>query len=208
MVPFVGRTPQADEIRRLCAGLEAEGITTLLTSALTASEQAPFLAAGFEVHQRLHLLRRDVDGVIRDGPLARLRRGRRSDRPALLRVDAAAFSEFWRLDEDGLAEALTATPSSRLRVSLGGDDEVAAYAVTGRAGSRGYLQRLAVDPDAHRAGHGTALVLDALRWVHRWGGRDVLVNTQVDNEGALALYERLGFERRGEGLAVLRRQGP
>ncbi len=38
------------------------------------------------------------------------------------------------------------------------------------------------------------------------GAKDVLVNTQVDNEAAVALYEHLGFRRLDEGLAVLQRE--
>lgn len=82
---------------------------------------------------------------------------------------------------------------------------VAGYAITGRAGVRGYLQRLAVDPALQRKGVGSALVLDGLRWLRRWGSREVLVNTQVGNTGAVALYEALGFRIQPEGLAVLRR---
>ena len=46
-----------------------------------------------------------------------------------------------------------ATPSARFRVATRGqgDGEVVGYAVTGRAGPRGYLQRLAVAPAAQRA---------------------------------------------------------
>jgi GNAT superfamily N-acetyltransferase len=62
-----------------------------------------------------------------------------------------------------------------------------------------------VDPDRQRGGIGTALVADSLRWLRRWGADEVLVNTQVDNVGAVALYEHLGFRRRTDGLAVLRR---
>jgi ribosomal protein S18 acetylase RimI-like enzyme len=48
-------------------------------------------------------------------------------------------------------------------------------------------------------------VADGLRWLRRWGAREVLVNTQEGNEAAVALYERLGFRRHDEGLAVLQR---
>ena len=75
---------------------------------------------------------------------------RRADRSEVLAVDHAAFPSFWRLDAAGLDEAVAATPRTRFRVaepaatatSLGG------YAICGRAGSRGYVQRLAV----HRVG--------------------------------------------------------
>src|SRR5205807_216631 len=74
-----------------------------------------------------------------------------------------------------------------------------------RRGSSGYLQRLAVHPDRQRAGLGRALTLDGLRWMRRHGGAQAAVNTQVGNEPALALYQRLGFRLKPGGLAVLRR---
>ena len=171
------------------------------------AEQAPFLAAGFSVHERLHLLTRALDDLpVGQSPGVVLRRGRRADRSAILAVDGAAFLPFWHLDGPGLDDALGATPSARLRVVAHPDgDGVAGYAITGRAGSRGYLQRLAVDPAVQRRGIGAALVADGLRWLRRWGAHEVLVNTQVDNSAALALYEALGFRRQADGLAVLRR---
>jgi ribosomal-protein-alanine N-acetyltransferase len=133
-------------------------------------------------------------------------RGRRRDAGSVLAIDAAAFPSFWRLDQVGLDDALSATPSVRYRVAVDGDGAPVGYAVTGRAGPRGYLQRLAVHPAAQGRGIGGALVIDALRWLRRWSAREALVNTQEDNGTALALYERLGFEREPEGLAVLRRE--
>jgi ribosomal protein S18 acetylase RimI-like enzyme len=178
----------------------------VLTAALPAEDQAPYLAAGFAVRERLHLLRRGVEPITRaataEPPLVR---GRRRDRPAVLAIDGAAFPAFWRLDEAGLDDALSATPSVRFRVAMGAGDEALGYAVTGRAGNRGYLQRLAVDPARQRSGIASALIADALGWLRRWGAREVLVNTQEDNAGALALYERLGFVRDADGLAVLHR---
>lgn len=199
------RVTDAD-VRQVLDELRARGCRSVVTAALAPPEQQPFLAAGFEEHERLHLLRRDVSPVPGRPSEVTLRRARAADRPAVLAVDHLAFPPFWRFDETGLEDALDATPSVRFRVAL--DPEaatVAGYAVTGRAGSRGYLQRLAVHPERQRRGLGTALVADGLRWLRRWGAREVLVNTQEANAGALALYEALGFERQPHGLAVLRR---
>lgn len=196
--------PSAAAVRACLARLVGDGYVAVLTTALGTPEQAPFLDAGFEVHERLHLLAHDLS-PIPDAPGLRLRRARRSDRPRVLEIDAAAFPQFWQLDDAGLDDALTATPTSRFRVGPPGG-LVRGYAVTGRAGSRGYLQRLAVDPDRQREGLGTALVVDGLRWARRWGAREVLVNTQEGNEVAVATYEALGFVARREGLAVLRRE--
>jgi ribosomal protein S18 acetylase RimI-like enzyme len=125
----------------------------------------------------------------------------------VLEVDGAAFSEFWRLDEGGLDEALSATPTSRFRVALrdGVPEGIGGYAIVGRAGRRGFLQRLAVDPAVQGGGLGRALVLDGLAWLRRRGAERVVVNTQEANERALQLYERLGFRRQAGGLAVLKK---
>ena len=137
-------------------------------------------------------------------PEASLRRGRRSDKADALVVDHRAFPTFWRLDAGGLHEAMTATPSARFRVAVVGR-RVAGYAVTGRAGHRGYLQRLAVDPTVQGRGLGRALVADSLEWLRRRGVTNVVVNTQVENERALRLYQAMGFRLQPSGLEVLGR---
>ena len=86
------------------------------------------------------------------------------------------------------------------------DGGITGYAITGRAGALGYLQRLAVHPDHQHRGIGSALVTDALWWAKRRGAEAVLVNTQESNHVALALYERLGFDFEPDGLAVLERE--
>lgn len=204
LVPAKGHSSLA-AIDRAVAAAVADGCRHAVTAALSREEQEPFLIAGFTVQERLHLLERSVDDLPKVQSTVVLRRGRRGDRPSILEVDRAAFSSFWHFDRSGLEDALDATPSSRLRVATDSDDSVTAYAVTGRAASRGYLQRLAVAPAAQRRGIGAALVVDSLRWLKRWGAREVLVNTQEANTSALALYEALGFRRRSNGLAVLQR---
>lgn len=193
------RPPSMAAVERALEELRARGYSVAVTPALAAHEQATFVRRGFEVHHRLHLLAHPLDRLPDVEPVPS-RRARRADRAAVLSVDHAAFPPFWRLDADGLDEALDATPTHRFRVA---GDPVVAYAVWGRAQQRGYLQRLAVHPSAVGRGIGAGLVLDGLRWLKRWRVDEVLVNTQDDNHRALALYERLGFVRRVRGLAVL-----
>lgn len=188
------------------ARLRRDGYGSVVTSPLTAAAAAPFLAAGFAPRENLHLLAHSLERVGRfDAEQAPIRRAWRGDRAAVLDIDAHAFLPSWRLGAAGLREALRATPSVRFRVGHHAADPFpVAYAVAGRAGAQGYLQRLAVHPSARGCGFGRALVDDALRWVRRGGGRRCLVNTQADNRSALALYEGCGFERLPNGLAVLR----
>jgi len=206
IVPAPGHVPHRTAIERCIDDLGARGYRGVLTSALTYAEQQPFLDSGFVVHERLHLLRHDLRLLpprLRLEAPRRLRRGRRRDRAGALRVDAAAFSSFWRFDARGLLDARAATPNSRFRVVE--DGSVVGYAVSGRAGHIGYLQRLAVLPDQQRRGVGRALVIDGLHWARRRGATTVLVNTQETNTAAVDLYEHLGFEREAYGLAVLER---
>jgi ribosomal protein S18 acetylase RimI-like enzyme len=183
--------------------LRARGYQSVVTSALSSNECRGFLEAGFDLHEELDLLAHDLGGL---PPRPRgLRRARRRDRPAVIEVDALAFPPFWRLHEGGLEEALAATPSVRFRVAGRSLGALTGYAIAGRGGDTGYLQRLAVHPATRGQGLGRALVVDALGWLRRRGAARAMVNTQRTNEGALALYQACGFRLLPEGLTVLAR---
>lgn len=204
--PKPGTIPTPQGILRALDEVRRRGHDTVLTPALSRNEQQPFLGAGFELQERLHLLRHDLEPLNPVAPVApdapTIRRGRRRDIPTALHIDHLAFEPFWRLTAEGLAEARLATPRSRFRVLTRGP--VLGYHVTGCADAIGYLQRLAVHPDHVGRGFGTALVDDALRWSQRRGCTMLFVNTQETNSAALSLYLRLGFLLEPEGLAVLR----
>jgi ribosomal protein S18 acetylase RimI-like enzyme len=185
--------------------LADDGVAVVLTGALSTVEQPAYLAAGFHEHARLHVLERALHTLAEPKAAAPLRRARRRDRQPVLEVDHAAFPPFWRLDGDGLDDALAATPAARFRVAAP-QGMVVGYAICGRAGGHGYVQRLAVRPAMQRRGVATALLLDGLHWLRRHGAADAVVNTQVDNDRALRLYERHGFRRRADDLLVLRRE--
>lgn len=197
-----GPMPSVEFLRRCLDTLHARGYTAVLTSALSPAEARPFFAVGFAEHERLRLLSHDLRRLP-SAPGASLRRGHHADWPHVLEVDASAFDRFWRLDRDGLYEALTATPTTRFRVTVGPSGGVVGYAICGRAGTDGYVQRLAVRPSHRRTGLGSALVVDGLRWMRRWKVRRAVVNTQFGNHAALALYLRLGFVPEPSDLAVL-----
>lgn len=188
-------------VRHACDVLHGRGYERALTGALAERERSGFLSAGFEPHEQLHLLAHDLQDLP-DAPNVRLRRGWLPDRDAALAVDSAAFPAFWRLDKAGLREAIDATPVARFRVGTDGG-AVVGYTVTGRAGTRGYVQRVAVHPDHAGRGFGRALVLDGLRWLRTRKADQAVVNTQAGNERALDLYQRLGFRLQPSGLLVL-----
>lgn len=199
--------PTLDGVLQCVSQLREQGYTSVITAALHPDETDAFVMAGFGEHDRLTVLGHDLRNLDRPRPTTphiRLRRGRPTDRPVALAIDARAFPGPWRLDEGGLDDALTATPHRRFRLAAGPTGTVG-YAVTGRAGRQAFLQRLATDPSAAGRGVGSALVIDALRWAVRRHASRVLVNTQTGNERALALYRRLGFHPTPTDLVVLTR---
>lgn len=204
VAPVAETPPASAGIVQYCCGVLADqGYVEVVTGALGPSEQLGFREAGFGVREELHLLSRplaDLPAV----PAAPLHRGQRRHRTDVLEIDALAFPPFWRLDEAGLDEAMAATRSARFRVAAKG--RVLAYAISGRSGTRGYLQRLAVDPTVEGRGLGRALIVDGLRWMRRRGASQAVVNTQVGNQRALQLYQHLGFRLEPSGLAVLTRR--
>ena len=206
LVPLTGAaTLTPSTLARIRDRLLRDGFSAVVTAAVGPTERRVLEADGFALHELLHLLCHDLGPSLPDPPGRHLsiRRARRRDRDEVLDVDGATFDDFWRLDRHGLAEAIEATPTSRIRVVR--DIRVVAYAVAGRAGSQGYLQRLAVDPSVQGRGLGTALVSDALHWLRRRGATTVWVNTQEANQRALALYSKTGFRAAGHQLTVLRR---
>src|SRR3954452_2285416 len=88
--------PSAEFIRRCLDMLAQRGFSRVVTGALSPLEQSGFLAAGFQVEERLHLLGHDLREIpAMDTAVTGLRRARRGDRPAVLAVDHAAFPSFW-----------------------------------------------------------------------------------------------------------------
>jgi len=199
-----GATPSAEFVRRCLGLLAQQGFQRVVTGALSPDEQRGFLEAGFGVHEHLHLLVLDKEVALPPLPPGpRLRRAGLLRRRGVLKVDAASFAPFWRLDRPGLRDALGATAQRRLRVVLGVGRRVEGYAICGASGGRGFVQRLAVLPEAQGKGFGKRLLLDGLHWLRSLNVYQIVVNTQVGNDAALALYRHVGFRDDPAGLSVL-----
>lgn len=209
LTPVPSAPPPSPTFLRHCLReLASRGFTQVVTGALSASEQGSFLVAGFDVAERLHLLTRDLTTPLPPVPTGPgLSAARSGDVGMVTTVDRAAFAPFWQLDRQGLSEALAATPDTRWRVARPGPrwvgGRVEGYAISGRSGSRGFVQRLAVESSRQGRGTGTRLLLDGLHWMRRHGVEVAAVNTQFGNEPALRLYRRVGFVEEPTGLSVL-----
>ena len=198
------RLPAPADILRWCSDLRVAGYDTVRTGALGAHAGARFERLGFEAIQSLVLLEHTAVGKLATLPATTTRLSSDDDADAS-RIDVAAFGSGWCIDRVGIRDVRAATPRHRARaVRIGG--ELVAYAISGRDGRSGYIQRLAVAPANQHQGHGAALVGDSLRWMSRWRVQRVLVNTHVGNEAALALYHRFGFADLSDRLHVYERR--
>ena len=183
--------------QHLCAELANRGVHEIITNALDPIAAGPLTESGFLVREHLNLLGRHLTRL----PPVAIATRRARNRSAVLALDEHAFPGT-ALDADALTDALRATTTVRFR-TIGPTGTPLGYAITGAAGYRGYVQRLAVQPGARRSGVATALLIDGLRWARRRGARTAVVNTHTDNHAARALYESTGFEAFPVGLVVL-----
>jgi GNAT superfamily N-acetyltransferase len=205
--------PLADAAVAQCIDrLREVGYRSVVTNAMAEPEQSAFVAHGFTVRARLRLLSLELRAEPVISTPIRVDHVGRHEHDRVLALDEAAFDASWQLGPIGLRDALDATPTRQLRASRGPggrDDhtgpELTGYAITGKAGTDGYLQRIAVAPDAQGHGYGRALVDDALHFLWREGADRAYVNTQLDNDRARTLYESCGFSLRPNGLCVLER---
>jgi ribosomal protein S18 acetylase RimI-like enzyme len=179
------------------------GVSGVLSPPLPPSAQKTWRDAAFEHHAALALLRRELDRIPPPGHLVLT--GVESDLEEALRIDAAAFDEFWQFDRPALVEAMAATPRSILHVVRNPVGGLAGFAVSGIGATIAYLQRVAVDPVAQGVGIGRSLVRSSARWAKREGATALILNTQIDNQAAISLYASEGFTVLEEPLAVLKR---
>jgi ribosomal protein S18 acetylase RimI-like enzyme len=204
-----GIVPRVEEIRGWVDALGAEDarLRSVRTGALFADAADRFATAGFEVIDTLALLRIDLDEAPRASRRRSTSRLRARRHGEAARVDRDAFGDPWGNDAGDLGEIRRATPLHRARarfvVAPDRRRRLAAFAITGAAAGHGYLQRLAVDPRHQGQGHGRALVLDSLGWMRARRLGHGLVNTAIDNERALGLYESVGFVRLPDRLVVM-----
>ena len=197
--------PERTDIDRWLAQARATGAATVRTNALFPDAASKFDAAGFATADTLSLLELDLNGwaVVRGAS-----RGSRNLRPSDLyeaaELDRQAFGDAWSNDAESLDAIRSATPRHRSRI-LRERTQMVAFAISGRAGTTGYIQRLAVDPAARRRGHARHLVNDALTWLSRKSVETVLVNTAHDNDAALDLYRSIGFSTVDASLRIMER---
>jgi ribosomal-protein-alanine N-acetyltransferase len=108
----------------------------------------------------------------------------------LFPVDAWSVETFW--------SELALVPSTRCYVvAVDEDDTLLGYAGVFTAGDDADVQTVAVAPQAQGRGLGRLLLHSLIRTARERGASRLFLEVRSDNEPALGLYEREGFERTG-----------
>jgi len=180
------------------------GAPHVFSPPLPPSSRRPWETAGFDEFVPLSFMRHDLteglpspDHLVISPPDHSIE--------DLLRIDHAAFDTFWRFDRFGMAEAIAATTKTRSLLIRGPDGVPVGFAIVGFGHAMSYLQRLAVHPDWQGHQMGRSLIRAAARTAQSAGSRAMMLNTQIDNTAAVALYESEGFVTLPESLFLLRR---
>jgi putative acetyltransferase len=77
----------------------------------------------------------------------------------------------------------------------------------GRSRHVAHLGPLAVAPELHGRGYGTAMLRDVLAQLERSGVLRFELLVEADNSGGIAFYEKFGFEREGVQRKAYKRAG-
>jgi ribosomal-protein-alanine N-acetyltransferase len=118
-----------------------------------------------------------------------------AETPAMAAAHALAFEASWREDEfEDLLEG------EGIYGFLAQDDEPLGVILCRVAIDEVEILTLGVTPAARRNGVAQALMVAGLGAARQRGAAQAFLEVAVDNEAAIALYERLGFHRAGKRL--------
>jgi len=114
-----------------------------------------------------------------------------ADLPGVLSIERRAFLTPWSM---AMFVLELSKPSGVCLAACEGE-ELRGYLVCSRYSDMWHLMNVAVDPGRRRQGTATALITHLLRAIEPCDR--VMLEVRGSNGGAIAMYERLGFEARG-----------
>ena len=116
-----------------------------------------------------------------------------ADLNAIERIEQRAYPTPW---SRSMFASELAKPTSICLGAFEGDDLVG-YVVNSRYVDAWHVMNVAVDPDVRRRGVATALLEHLFELTQDDERRGYTLEVRISNDGAIRLYERLGFEPRG-----------
>lgn len=134
-------------------------------------------------------------------PVLFIRQAGVEDLPRIAWLEEAAFAEPWPFD---LLAYEFGHPRGFLLVASWDDAPPSGYVAFRHGGGESELLRLAVDPAERRRGVARTLVEHGLRRLKEGKVESCHLEVRMDNEGAIAFYQALGFGRAGRRRSYYR----
>lgn len=134
-------------------------------------------------------------------PVLFIRQAGAEDLPRIAWLEEAAFADPWPFD---LLAYEFGHPRGFLLVASWDDGAPSGYVAFRHGGGESELLRLAVDPRERRRGVARTLVEHGLERLRQEGVQSCHLEVRMDNEGAIAFYLDLGFERSGRRKSYYR----
>jgi ribosomal-protein-alanine N-acetyltransferase len=129
-----------------------------------------------------------MSAVLKDAP--RLVAMRETDLAEVIAIENAIYSHPWT--RGNFTDSLRASYQC-WTWRLG--NELLGYFVLLVAAGEGHLLNLSIATARQRAGHGSALLTEAMRMARSRGAQHVFLEVRPSNLGAKALYNRFGFRQ-------------
>ncbi|OGA96738.1 MAG: ribosomal-protein-alanine N-acetyltransferase [Betaproteobacteria bacterium RIFCSPLOWO2_12_FULL_66_14] len=129
-----------------------------------------------------------MSAILKDAP--RLAPMRDADLAEVLAVENAIYSHPWT--RGNFADSLRAGYQC-WTWRLG--NELLGYFILLVAAGEGHLLNLSVAAARQRSGHGSALLMEAMRMARARGAQHLFLEVRPSNLGAKALYRRFGFRQ-------------
>ena len=123
-----------------------------------------------------------------------LRRLELADLDAIEEIERVSYPTPW---SRSMFTSELAKPSSRSLAAIDADGSLVGYLVISKHVDAWHVMNVAVAPQHRRRGVASALISRLLESTKGDAERGHTLEVRVSNGGAIALYERFGFERRG-----------
>ncbi|HET9228456.1 MAG TPA: ribosomal protein S18-alanine N-acetyltransferase [Thermoanaerobaculia bacterium] len=134
-------------------------------------------------------------------PALSIRQASAEDLPRIAWLEDAAFADPWPFD---LLAYEFGHPRGFLLVASWDDGPSVGYVAFRHGGGESEMLRLAVDPEVRRQGVARMLVESGLERLRREKVESCHLEVRMDNQGAIAFYEALGFQRSGRRKSYYR----
>lgn len=121
----------------------------------------------------------------------------------LLDLDKEIFETYWRNSFNSFQETLKSCVNNYLFIQKKGNQTIG-YAILGETRRLSYLQRIGVDKLYQKQGYGEELLKSVLSFSRKKKFLTMKLNTQEENESALKLYKKNGFNIQKNKLVIMR----